>query len=94
MGYFILHKEIKRVLFKVDVLLGLKISDFGEKGVGFFRPKSAKRGCFSNLGTSMVYALVRVCVCVCVCVGGGGGGGGGAHTNSISPSSGTVMNRR
>ena len=28
-----------------------------EKGV-FFRPKSAKRRCFSNLGTSMVYALV------------------------------------
>ena len=28
-----------------------------EKGV-FFRPKSAKRGCFSNLGTSVVYALV------------------------------------
>ena len=28
-----------------------------EKGV-FGRPKSAKRGCVSNLGTSVVYALV------------------------------------
>ena len=36
--------------FKRSVLLGLKISDFSWKRVGFFfRPKSAKLGCFSNL---------------------------------------------
>ena len=28
-----------------------------QRGRCFFRPKSAKRGCFSNLGMSMVYAL-------------------------------------
>ena len=29
-----------------------------EKGVGFFRPETAKRGCFPSLGTSVVYILV------------------------------------
>ena len=35
------------------ILLDLKISDFGWKGVVSFLPKFAKQGCFSNLGTSM-----------------------------------------
>ena len=51
-----------------------------KEGCFFSSEISAKRWCFSHLGTSMVYASVGsrvVCVCVCVCGGGGGGGGGG-----------------
>ena len=66
----LITKKNRVLLKKGGVLLGLKISDFGLKSGDFFRPKSAKRGCFSNLGTSVVYALVRS--------RGGGGGGGGA----------------
>ena len=43
-----------------------------------FRPNSAKMGCFSHLGTSMVYALA---------------GSGRKPANSVSPSSGTVLNK-
>ena len=42
----------------MGVLLGIKISGFGWKRCVFFRPKSAKMGCFLNLGTSVIYALV------------------------------------
>ena len=38
---------------KRGVLLDLKISYFGLNRCGFFRPESAKTGCFSNTGTSM-----------------------------------------
>ena len=56
-GYFSLYyKKKSRFAWKRGVSLGLKISDFGWKRV-FFRPKSAKKGCFSDLGRSMVYAL-------------------------------------
>ena len=59
-----------RFAWKRGVLLGSKISDFGWKGGVFFRPKSAKRGCFSNLGTSVVCTLV-------------GRGGGGGYVNDV-----------
>ena len=48
-----------RVLLKKGVFYWTSKSAISVgKGVFFFRPKSAKRGCFSNLGTSVVYALV------------------------------------
>ena len=43
--------------FDKGCLLNLKIRDFGWKGP-FFSSKISKRGCFSNLDMSMVYALV------------------------------------
>ena len=43
-----------------------------EKGVFFFRPESAKRGCFQSLGTSVVYILV-----------GGRGAGDLAHNHDL-----------
>ena len=61
-GYFILYNE-KGVFYWIS-----KSAISVEKGMVFFRPKF---GCFSNLGTSMVYALVGNGV------GWGGGGVGG-----------------
>ena len=54
--YLTLRKN--RVLLKKGVFYwASKSAILLEKGV-FFRPKSAKRGCFSNLGTSVVNVLV------------------------------------
>ena len=58
------HRELTVTPLPPTITLPISV----EKGV-FFRPKSTKRGHFSNLGTSVVYALVGS---VCVCVGGGG----------------------
>ena len=54
--YLTLRKN--RVLLKKGCFIGRQNQRFCLKQGCFFRPKSAKRGCFSNLGTSMVYALV------------------------------------
>ena len=70
--YFSLYYEKNRVLLKTGCFIGPQNQWFQLKKMCFFRPKSAKRGCFSNLGTSVVYALVGT--------GGGGGGGGGGLT--------------
>ena len=59
-GYFILYDENEIAFcFKKGCFIGPQNQRFRlKKGRVFFRPESAKRGCFPRLGTSVVYVLV------------------------------------
>ena len=58
-GFFILNNENKIAFyFKKGCFIGRQNQRFCLKKGYFSRPESAKRGCFSSLGTSVVNALV------------------------------------
>ena len=60
--YFILYNDTIRILFlffQMGCFVGPQNQQFRmKKGCVIFRPKSAKMGYFSNVGTGMVFALV------------------------------------